>query len=101
MVKHIDLGANGFAQKRTLVKLILTEQVSLGGNSKLKIYGKLDCRSGKRMKAGNRVFFKDETEALSLGYRPCGHCMPDEYQKWKEKQSGKLKLLETSNSDAK
>lgn len=55
----------------------------LGGNSKLKIYGRLNCTSGKRMKKENRVFFKSEKEAIKLGFRPCGHCMRSEYKKWK------------------
>jgi alkylated DNA repair dioxygenase AlkB len=30
----------------------------------------------------NRVFFKNEEEALSNGYRPCGSCMPGEFKTW-------------------
>jgi methylphosphotriester-DNA--protein-cysteine methyltransferase len=52
---------------------------------KLKIYGKLSCLSGKRMKLQNRVFFKNTEEALANGYRPCGHCMQNEYKTWKTK----------------
>ncbi|MBV8327716.1 Ada metal-binding domain-containing protein [Chryseobacterium sp.] len=58
-------------------------EICLGGNSTLKIYGRLQCKSGKRMKKENRVFFKNKTEALQNGYRPCGHCMKEEYKKWK------------------
>jgi len=36
------------------------------------------------MKIENRVFFISEKEALDNGYRPCGHCMKSEYQKWKD-----------------
>ncbi|MBC9797210.1 Ada metal-binding domain-containing protein [Sinomicrobium weinanense] len=57
--------------------------ICLGGNHKLKIYGKLRCSSGKRMKRENRVFFSSEEEARSNGYRPCGHCMPEAYRTWK------------------
>lgn len=39
------------------------------------------------MKVENRVFFGNEKEALSLGYRPCGQCMPDKYKEWKPKQT--------------
>ena len=53
-----------------------------GGNSKLRIYGTLDCTSGKRMKKENRVFFSSEQEAKQNGYRPCGHCMRKEYLNW-------------------
>jgi methylphosphotriester-DNA--protein-cysteine methyltransferase len=57
--------------------------IRLGGNRKLKIYGTLHCRSGRRMKRENRVFFSSENEALRLGYRPCGKCMRTQYQQWK------------------
>lgn len=58
-------------------------QISIGGNSKLKIYGHLYCKSGKRMNKENRVFFTDANEAIDYGYRPCGNCMRVEYKKWK------------------
>ena len=62
---------------------------TLGGNKKLKIYGKLDCKSAlnwiqKGKYVSNRVFFEDEEKAKEAGYRPCGICMKKEYQKWKE-----------------
>ena len=57
--------------------------IRFAGNKVLKIYGRLNCRSGKRMKKKNRVFFQSEDEALALGFRPCGHCMKEEYKKWK------------------
>jgi len=47
----------------------------LAGNRKLKIYGTLDCYSGKRMKKKNRVFFLTELDALQCSYRPCKICM--------------------------
>ena len=61
---------------------------TLGGNKKLKIYGKLDCKSAlnwinKGKYVSNRVFFEDEEKAKEAGYRPCGICMKKEYQKWK------------------
>lgn len=65
---------------------IRKQEIRLGGNKNLKIYGLLGCTSGKRMKKGNRVFFIDESEALRNGYRPCGHCMREEYQEWKLQQ---------------
>lgn len=58
-------------------------EICLGGNQKLKIYGTLDCSSGKRMKRENRVFFLTENEARENGFRPCGHCMKTEYLNWK------------------
>lgn len=66
-----------------LYALLRQGKILLGGNQKLKIYGTMHCRSGKRMKRKNRVFFKDECEALTLGYRPCGHCMRQAYMSWK------------------
>ena len=66
-----------------LRKLIREGHVVLGGNSKLKIYGRLGCASGKRMKRENRVFFGSEPEALDMGYRPCGHCLKKKYGLWR------------------
>jgi methylphosphotriester-DNA--protein-cysteine methyltransferase len=63
---------------------IKQKSICFGGNRKLKIYGTLQCSSGKRMKIENRVFFATESEATQNGYRPCGHCMKKEYQKWKD-----------------
>ncbi|SDI86609.1 Ada metal-binding domain-containing protein [Chryseobacterium jejuense] len=70
---------------------IRKQEIHLGGNKNLKIFGLLSCRSGKRMKKGNRVFFTDKFEALQNGYRPCGHCMREEYQQWKLQQTQHLK----------
>ena len=83
MINHLELGPSTFSRFRALELLIVNGKVKLGGNKKLKIYGKLNCGSGKRMKPANRVFFADEQEALNAGYRPCGHCMPHQYQIWK------------------
>jgi methylphosphotriester-DNA--protein-cysteine methyltransferase len=63
---------------------IRQQQIVLGGNVTLKIYGTLSCKSGRRMKKQNRVFFVSEEEALGNGYRPCGHCMKANYKKWKD-----------------
>lgn len=62
---------------------IKNAEICFGGNQKLKIYGTLQCASGKRMKRENRVFFLSENEAKKNGFRPCGHCMKPEYLKWK------------------
>lgn len=61
----------------------------LGGNKKLKIYGKLDCKCAlnwikKGYYVDNRVFFESEDIAKEVGYRPCGICMKKEYKKWKQ-----------------
>lgn len=59
----------------------------LGGNSRDKIYGRLDCSSAIRALpmgyARHRVFFKDEAAAIAAGYRPCGNCLKPRYQNWK------------------
>ena len=67
-----------------VITLIRRGAIRLAGNRRLQIYGRLDCRSGKRMKRDNRVFFEDEAEARRLGYRPCGHCMKSACRLWKD-----------------
>ncbi|KQC01115.1 Ada metal-binding domain-containing protein [Pedobacter sp. Hv1] len=84
MILHTDLGTAVFEVNRKLVKLIAQQQIQFAGNSRLKIYGTLNCTSGKRMKITNRVFFVSTNEALNLGYRPCGHCLRVDYKKWKD-----------------
>lgn len=84
MIPHKDLGNKPFVRSKLLYLKIRSGEVSLGGNKKLKIYGRLDCRAGTRMKVLNRVFFENRTEAISLGYRPCAVCMREEYLIWKE-----------------
>ena len=49
---------------------------SYAGHKKLKIFGRLSCKSGSRMKNDNRVFFHSMEEAIKLGYRPCKNCRP-------------------------
>ena len=68
-------------------RLIQREEIMLAGNLSLKIYGTLSCASGKRMKKENRVFFKNETEAIQQGFRPCCHCLHNEYVCWKVSRS--------------
>ena len=60
-----------------------------GGNSRLKIYGRLDCPSAlstiKRFPGSYekyRVFFADEKTALAAGYRPCGNCLRQKYREY-------------------
>lgn len=77
MLKHTDIS------KETLLHLIRKRQVTMAGNRKLKIYGTLKCSSGKRMKKENRLFFANANEAIQAGFRPCGHCLKGEYQRWK------------------
>lgn len=73
MYKHTDL------PDQVLVRMIKHHEIRYAGNARLKIFGHLHCKSGKRMKKENRVFFKTETEAFAYGFRPCGHCMRDRY----------------------
>lgn len=68
-----------------LIDLIRKGDIRFAGNLRLKIYGTLTCASGKRMKKENRVFFRDIHEAIALGFRPCGHCLREQYRKWKGK----------------
>ena len=78
MIQHSEIPG------KLLLSKIRNKEICLGGNSKLKIYGLLNCSSGKRMKKENRVFFTSETEALKNGYRPCGHCMKAKYKIWRD-----------------
>ena len=41
-----------------------------------KIFGRLDCKSGLKMKKVNRVFFMSWEDAVAAGYRPCKKCRP-------------------------
>jgi methylphosphotriester-DNA--protein-cysteine methyltransferase len=77
MISHTEIS------DQDLRKQIKQKEILFGGNRKLKIYGMLQCKSGRRMKKENRVFFISGKEATKKGYRPCGHCMKNEYQKWK------------------
>jgi Metal binding domain of Ada len=85
MTAHADF-ENNDGGKAQLHKLIRQMKIVLGGNRKLKIYGTLQCSSGKRMLRENRVFFSSEAEAIAAGFRPCGHCMKDKYHQWKNEK---------------
>ena len=77
---------------------------NLGGNKRLKIYGRLDCPSANKWIAKgyyvqDRVFFIDEETAIRAGYRPCGVCMEEEYKKWEKEQEGlKITLKRKTNN---
>ncbi|MGY3215440.1 Ada metal-binding domain-containing protein [Mucilaginibacter sp. HD30] len=83
MTEHLTLGDKPLTRGRALHKLIATGEIKLAGNKKLKIYGTLKCSSGRRLKLENRIFFKNEDEAIANNYRPCGNCMPAGYKLWK------------------
>jgi methylphosphotriester-DNA--protein-cysteine methyltransferase len=85
MVTHTSLLTE---KKPSLASLIRKGEIILAGNKQLKIYGTLHCKSGKRMKISNRIFFSSEQEAIDAGYRPCGHCMREKYKIWKEGNVG-------------
>jgi len=87
MINHIVLSNEPFTRSRALYKLIAAGEIKLGGNKKLKIYGQLNCSSGRRMKVENRVFFYEEAEAIANSYRPCGNCMANEYKIWRQKNA--------------
>lgn len=70
----------------------------LGGNKRLKIYGRLDCPSANRwIQKGyyvqDRVFFASEEDAINAGYRPCAICMKEKYLEWKENQKSLIRTL--------
>ncbi|WP_408611664.1 Ada metal-binding domain-containing protein [Leptospira ainlahdjerensis] len=77
MILHIEI------DDKSLRKRIRDRSFLFGGNLRLKIYGKLNCSSGKRIKKENRVFFQSHQDAMQNGFRPCGHCMKEEYRIWK------------------
>jgi methylphosphotriester-DNA--protein-cysteine methyltransferase len=65
---------------------------TLGGHRGTKIYGRLDCPAALRAIARggyvkDRVFFRDEREALAAGFRPCAVCLPEKYREWRKKRS--------------
>lgn len=76
MIQHSEVNDNDLRNQ------IKRKEICFGGNRSLKIYGTLQCKSGKRMKKENRVFFVSESEAIENGFRPCGHCMKAKHQKW-------------------
>lgn len=77
MIKHLEIN------DAELYKRIKGKEIIYGGNLNLKIYGTLQCKSGKRMKTKNRVFFNSTKQAQELGFRPCGHCLRSDYKIWK------------------
>jgi methylphosphotriester-DNA--protein-cysteine methyltransferase len=77
MIEHKNTG------KAALHGKIRRKEIQRAGNRRLKIYGTLHCASGRRMKRENRVFFTSAAEAVAHGYRPCGHCMRNEYRQYK------------------
>ena len=77
MTRQLDISP------KEIRKRIRSGDIRWAGHGQFKIFGKLNCASGKRMKKENRVFFKTSANARQLGFRPCGHCMRDAYEAWK------------------
>ena len=69
---------------------------TLGGHSKTRIYGRLDCPGALRALARggpyakHRVFFADEATAIEAGYRPCWLCSRPQYIAWKRERDRSL-----------
>ncbi len=65
---------------------------AFGGHRGTKVYGCMDCSAARRalnsdtrdVYIRNRVFFLDEATALAAGYRPCGTCLREKYNQYKE-----------------
>lgn len=70
-------------EQAELRQRIKAGEITLGGNVRARIYGRLDCAQGKRLDRDGRAFFADEAEAIAAGYRPCGSCMRVAYRSWK------------------
>lgn len=84
MIKYIDLGETALDRIVAVNSQIRNGRIKFAGDSRTNIYGLLNCASGKRTKVENKVFFKNEEEALIVGFRPCSHCMNEKYKLWKE-----------------
>lgn len=95
MIQHQELNP---AQ---LHRFIRKGRINFAGNKRLKIYGVLNCRSGKRIKKENRVFFQWEAEAVKNNFRPCGCCMRQEYLKWKKLHFRKSALIPSATTRTK
>jgi len=86
LIRYLEIGKPSFSTSKKLYQLIKKGDIICAGYMPGKIYGRLDCASGKRMSPANRIFFKSALEAAATGYRPCGNCMREEYKLWKNKQ---------------
>ena len=60
-------------------KRLTTIPGKYAGSRGVKIFGRMDCWSGRqRIHPTNRVFFHDWEDAIEAGYRPCRICKPNE-----------------------
>jgi len=46
------------------------------GNIKSKKFHQLNCRSVRKLKTKNRIYFRSKEEAEKQGYTPCKVCKP-------------------------
>ena len=84
--KYRLLGPDGVPYESTTPGL-------LGGHSRTRVYGRLDCPNAlsflrRGFEPRFRVFFADEETAIAAGYRPCGACLRAEYRAWKAARDG-------------
>ncbi len=63
------------------------------GNLAHHIFGRLDCKSGLRMKKESRVFFANYEDAIAAGYAECLNCNPTPSDKYPELEAVKEALL--------
>lgn len=70
-------------------RAIRSGAIRWAGNRSLRIYGRLDCWSGRKLARENRVFFSTELDAVVAGFRPCGHCMRERYRRWRATAGGR------------
>jgi methylphosphotriester-DNA--protein-cysteine methyltransferase len=48
----------------------------------------------------NRVFFANETIAITAGYRACATCLPDQFRAWKAAQHAPLVARTSSGQES-
>lgn len=77
---------------------------TIGGNRRLRIYGRLDCPNALRWLARghyarHRVFFADEAAAVTAGYRPCAVCLPDAHRAWRARHDTRPGHLKQEQHD--
>lgn len=77
MIRHDTI------HEASLHRMIRDGRLTFAGNRRLKIFGRLDCRTGRRLGRENRVFFATRSEAEGCGYRPCARCLRAAYDVWK------------------
>ncbi len=46
------------------------------GNSRVKVFHRLECKFHKKALRKNRIYFSSREEAINAGYRPCRTCKP-------------------------